>query len=205
MVESMFVLGVTGGIGSGKSEVTGYFRDHLDASVCLADSIGAKLQEKDGPAYAPIVGAFGEDILYEDGRLDRKKLASIVFNNTEQLEILDNIVHPLVANCVQNEMERSREEGKKIFVLESAILIEVGYKQFCDEVWFVKAPERTRIKRLTETRNMTETQALAVMNRQMSDEEYEKNCDYMIRNNADIETLYKRIEKRLRQLHLLED
>ena len=99
----------------------------------------------------------------------------------------------------------SRKEGKRIFVVESAILIEVGYKQFCDEVWFVKAPESTRIKRLKEARNMTQKQALAVMNRQMSDAEYEKNCDYTIKNNADLKTLFKRIEKRLRQLHLLED
>ncbi len=201
----MFVLGVTGGIGSGKSEVTGYFRDHLDAPVCQADSIGAELQKKDGPAYAPIVRAFGEDILCEDGTLDRKKLASIVFNDPEQLEILDDIVHPLVENYIQSMMAKSRTEGKKIFVVESAILIEVGYKQYCDEVWFVKAPETTRIKRLTETRNMTEEQALAVMSRQMSDAEYEKNCDYTIKNNADLETLFKRIEKRLRQLHLMED
>lgn len=201
----MFVLGVTGGIGSGKSEVTGYFRDHLDASVCQADSIGAELQKKDGPAYAPIVRAFGEDVLCEDGTLDRKKLASIVFNDPEQLEILDDIVHPLVEKNIQNMMAKSRTEGKKIFVVESAILIEVGYKQFCDEVWFVKAPETTRIKRLAETRNMTEKQALAVISRQMSDAEYEKNCDYTIKNNADLETLFRRIEKRLRQLHLMED
>ncbi|MBR0377315.1 MAG: dephospho-CoA kinase [Lachnospiraceae bacterium] len=201
----MFVLGITGGIGSGKSEVTGYFRDYLDASVCLADGIGAKLQAKDGPAYAPIVSAFGKDILCENGCLDRKKLASVVFNDAEQLKILDDIVHPLVENYIQNEMARSRTEGKKIFVVESAILIEVGYKQFCDEVWFVKAPKRIRIKRLKETRDMTESQALAVMSRQLSDEEYEKKCDYTIKNNADLETLFKRIEKRLRELNLLED
>lgn len=201
----MFVLGVTGGIGSGKSEVTCYLRDHLDASVCQADNIGAELQKKDGPAYAPIVRAFGEDILCEDGALDRKRLASIVFNDPEQLEILDDIVHPLVENYIQNMMAKSRREEKKIFVVESAILIEVGYKQFCDEVWFVKAPESVRIRRLTEARNMTEKQASAIMNRQMSDAEYEKNCDYTIKNNADLKTLFKRIEKRLRQLHLLED
>ena len=201
----MFVLGVTGGIGSGKSEVSGYFMDRHDAAVCLADGIGAKLQQKDGPAYAPIVRAFGESVLCEDGSLDRRKLASVVFNDPEQLDILNGIVHPLVESCVQDEMESARSDGKKIFVVESAILIEVGYKLFCDEVWFVKAPERTRIKRLTETRNMTETQALAVMSRQMTDEEYEKNCDYTIKNNADLETLFKRIERRLRQLHLLED
>lgn len=201
----MFVLGVTGGIGSGKSEVTGYFRERFDASVCQADSIGTELQRQEGPAYAPIVRAFGEDVLSEDGTLDRKKLASIVFNDPEQLEILDDIVHPLVENCIQNMMAKSRTAGKKIFVVESAILIEVGYKQFCDEVWFVKAPESTRIKRLAEARNMTEKQALAVMSRQMSDAEYEKNCDYTIKNNADLETLYRRIEKRLRQLHLMED
>ena len=123
----------------------------------------------------------------------------------EQLETLDDIVHPLVENYIQSKMVTSRKEGKRIFVVESAILIEVGYKQFCDEVWFVKAPESTRIKRLKEARNMTQKQALAVMNRQMSDAEYEKNCDYTIKNNADLKTLFKRIEKRLRQLHLLED
>lgn len=201
----MFVLGVTGGIGSGKSEVTGYFRDHLDAFVCQADSIGAELQKKDGPAYAPIVHTFGKDILCEDGSLDRKKLASIVFSDPEELGVLNDIVHPLVENYIQNKMTRSRIEGKKIFVVESAILIEVGYKKICDEVWFIKAPERTRIKRLTESRDMTEKQALAVMSRQMSDAEYERNCDYTIKNNADLKTLFNQIEKRLRQIHLLED
>ena len=137
--------------------------------------------------------------------VEAKKLATIVFNDPEQLETLDDIVHPLVENYIQSKMVTSRKEGKRIFVVESAILIEVGYKQFCDEVWFVKAPESTRIKRLREARNMTQKQALAVMNRQMSDAEYEKNCDYTIKNNADLKTLFKRIEKRLRQLHLLED
>ena len=196
----MFVLGVTGGIGCGKSEVLRYLESKWRARAAEADAIGFCLQKKGGPAYEPIVRLFGESILLDDGELDRTKIAGIVFHDSEKLEQLNAIVHPLVKDQIFAEMEREEAAGCPLFVVESAILIEVGYKQFCDEVWYINAPEQVRLERLFASRGMTREKAQAVMKRQLTPEQYGKACDYTIDNGGSAEQMQAQIDRRLSRI-----
>ena len=202
MSESVFVLGVTGGIGSGKSEVLKYFSSLPGAAVCRADDVGMQLQKKGGKAYEPIVNAFGREILKDDGELDRQKIGDIVFRDPDSLAVLNSIVHPLVEDQIRQEVRCSVEMGKDVFVVESAILLDVGYREFCDEVWYVRAPLETRIGRIVQTRHMSGERAAAVIERQMTDEQFCEKCDFIIDNSGDLEDMYAQIRDRLCFLHL---
>ena len=202
MSDQMFVLGITGGIGSGKSEVLRCLATMHGATICRADEVGRQLQKKGGAAYDPIVETFGEEILRPDGELDRPKLASIVFNDPAQLKVLNEIVHPLVLKEVLDFIWASSRGGSRIFALESAILLDVAYQDFCDEVWYVHTPMELRIDRIARTRNMTEEQVKSVIARQMSEREFRRYCDYTIENTGDLNDLRVSVESRLKVLGL---
>ncbi|MGN1267283.1 MAG: dephospho-CoA kinase, partial [Dorea sp.] len=120
----MKVIGITGGVGAGKSQVLEYLSNRYGATVCMADDVAKKLQKKGGECFAPIVEHFGEEILDEEGELNRSKLAGIVFTNNEELEVLNNIVHPAVKTEVKRIMNEEAQKGTDLFVLESALLVE---------------------------------------------------------------------------------
>ena len=196
----MIILGVTGGIGSGKSVVLDYLQSSKGAVICLADETGRQIQRKGGEAYGPIVRLFGEEILLENGELDRPAISRIVFHDPGRLEELNAIVHPLVERRVLEESRRAEAEGRDLFVVESAILLEVGYQRFCEEVWYVHAPEEVRLARLQKYRGMAPEAARAVMERQKSEEELKKACDVTIENGAGLEELYEQIDRHCQRL-----
>lgn len=202
MKEQLFVLGITGGIGSGKSEVLDFFRRLPGTRICQADMIGKDLQRKGAVAYDPIVEAFGTEILMENGEIDRGKLADIVFQDSVKLAVLNDIVHPLVLREVLEMIYQASQEGKRMFVLESAILLDVSYQDFCHEVWFVHTPVEVRMRRVMQQRGMSRERLLAVMSRQMSDLQYARRCNYTIDNSKDLQTLYANIRERLEELDL---
>ena len=196
----MFVLGVTGGIGSGKSAVLDYLKDEKGAAVFSADQAGRDVQRKGGAAYGPIVDLFGEDIVLDDGELDRAGISKIVFHSPEKLAELNAIVHPLVREQLSGDMERARQEGRRLFVVESAILIEVGYRQYCDEVWYVWSSPEVRIERVARQRGLDRERAETVIASQLSDEEYERGCDVTIDNSGDLESLYRMIDRQCERI-----
>ncbi len=191
----MKVIGITGGIGSGKSTVLGMLKDRYGAGIIVSDELGHLSMKKGTDTYLRIVKEFGEDILDGSGSIDRGRLSKILLSSEEKLKIQNSIVHPFVIALIREKIENFRKEGKSIAAVESAILFEAGCDSLCDEVWFVTADAEVRIRRLISDRGYTYDKAKAFICRQKSDEFFLERCSKVIYNNGDIENLSKQLEK----------
>lgn len=181
--ENMLVLGITGGIGSGKSLVTKIMKKVFHSAVIDTDSIGHELLLRNGKAYKRVVAVFGKEILSEDGEINRKKLGEIVFSERKKLEELNSIVHPLVEEEVDSRIKEAEKKGYAFVCLETALLIEVGYDKKCDEIWFVYADTETRIRRLVKKRGLSVERVKAILEKQKSEEEFKKIAHRIINNS----------------------
>ena len=179
----MKVIGITGGIGSGKSEVLEYLRREYGVYVCEADRVAKTLQQKDTDCYRAIVESFGEEILDEEGELDRAGLAEKVFVSPQLLERLNGIVHPAVKEIICQEIEAQRAAGEKMFVLEAALLLEDHYDEICDEVWFIYVDRDVRRRRLKNSRGYSDDRITAIFDSQMTRDAYLERCDRAIDNS----------------------
>lgn len=179
----MKVIGITGGVGSGKSQILDYLHDKYGATICVADDISKKLQKKGGKCYEPIIKYFGIDILDKNNEIDRSKLADIVFNDKEKLKKLNAIVHPAVKDAVREKIKREEKKKTNLFFLEAALLLEEHYEEICDELWYIHVTADRRMQRLRYARGYTEKKAEEIMQNQASEEYFFKACDRVIDNN----------------------
>lgn len=187
----MKVLGLTGGIGSGKTTVANMFRD-LNIPVYIADEEAKKLMNEDPEVIKKIRAIFGE-AAYTSGNLDRKFLAEQVFKNNELLEKLNSIVHPAVGK----NFEDWKKHQKSIYVVyEAAILFEKGGYKKCNKNLLITAPHEVRMQRVINRDNTTSTEIQARMNHQWPDEKKEKLADFIIVNDTLSET-----RKEVRKIH----
>ncbi|WP_343209015.1 dephospho-CoA kinase [Anaerolentibacter hominis] len=192
----MKVIGLTGSVGSGKSTVAAILRDQYGACLLAADEIGRKLMEPGEISYSKIVEYFGPEIVKPDKTLNRARLSGIVFGDREKLKKLNSFVHPYVTEQILTGLKAAGESGKyRLAVVESAILFEVHYEAFCDEVWYVYADGEAQKRRLKESRGYTEDKIRAVLQNQPSPEEYRKHCDFMLDNSKSLRDLEKTIKK----------
>ncbi len=180
----MKVIGITGGVGSGKTQVLEYLNDKYGASICLTDEVARRLQRKGGEVFDAIVNHFGEDILDDKGELDRQKLGSIVFTDSEELAVLNSLVHPAVKEEVKKEIRKEERRNTNLFILESALLIEDDYEEICDEVWYIHVDADIRKKRLMYARGYSEKRVDNIIASQMKKREYMMNCDRVIDNSG---------------------
>jgi dephospho-CoA kinase len=191
----MKVIGVTGGIGSGKSTVARIVCD-LGARVIDADAIARRIMKKGSRASNEIVECFGEGILNQRGGIDRKKLSSVVFRDKELVKKLNEITHKYVTDSVYRKLSRIKASGKAEYVvLEAPIPVENGFLDVVDEVWVVTADRDTRIERVVEKGNLGRDEVVDRINAQMDDEEYRKLADVVIENNGTPEELEKKVAK----------
>ncbi|ABN52119.1 MAG TPA: dephospho-CoA kinase [Hungateiclostridium thermocellum] len=188
----MRTIGVTGGIGSGKSTVSKILAD-LGAQIIDADVIARDVILKGHEAYQEIVDYFGSQILLPDGEIDRKKLAGEVFNNKDKLEILNGITHKHVAQIIIERHEILKKTGKTI-VIDAPIPIKHGFLDIVDEVWVVVADRETRIKRVMKRSGFSYEQVLERINAQLSDEYYCSLADVIIENGGTCEELRRIVE-----------
>lgn len=188
----MKVIGLTGGIASGKSTVSSIIRE-LGARIIDVDIISRGVVAKGEIAYNKIVQSFGADILLPDGEINRKKLGSIVFSDREKLELLNSITHPEITERVKKELETIRSSGAKAAVVDAAILIEMNLHKLTDSVWLVVVDRESQIKRLMERDKFSCREALNRINSQFSDEERAKYADVIIDNNRPLEEVRKTI------------
>jgi dephospho-CoA kinase len=195
----MKVLGITGGVGAGKSTVLAYLERRYQARILLADRIAYELQQPGQECYQAIVRRFGDQILQKDGAIDRGALAGIVFSDQALLGELNQIVHPAVKAWIREEISREAQRGAAPFVvIEAAILLEAHYEDLCDEVWYVFADPGVRSKRLMESRGYSKERIRGIMANQMNDDEYRKKCKFVIDNSGDfIENTYEIIDRGL--------
>lgn len=195
----MKVIILTGGIGSGKSTVSSILRG-LGAEVIDSDKLGHQVLEPGTPGWQETVDLFGREILDAQGRIDRAKLAGIVFHDPEKLQMLNRIVHPRVDKEVETLLEKFEKRGAKAAFVEMGILVEAAWMRRVDEVWIVKAPRETVLKRLKE-RGMSESAALARMAFQPPPEEKTQHKKVFIDNQGNLDDLKSQVEKLWQELH----
>ena len=197
----MKVLGITGGVGAGKSTVLGYLADRYGVRVIEADRVAHLLQQPGGGCYDAIVNCFGREILYPDGKINREILGKIVYANQDQLKVLNQIVHPAVKTCIIEAIAQERKRGAVPFVtIEAALLLEDGYDRICDEIWYIYADEKVRTKRLQSSRSYSLEKIRSVMANQRDEAGYRSGCKLVIDNSSDfVENTYEQIDKGLRE------
>jgi len=181
----MLVIGLTGSIGTGKSEAARYLAQ-LGASVIDADQVGHEAYKPQSEAWHKVVGAFGKEILDSSGEIDRRKLGAIVFSNPDQLARLNQIMHPLMASMVEHKIEDLRGQGVEVVVVEAALLFEAGWDSLVEEVWVTDSPEDVVIQRLSERNGLTQEEARKRISAQMDRSERLSRADFVIDNSRDI-------------------
>lgn len=196
----MKVYGITGGAGTGKSEVIKMLQENFGGCVIMSDEVARELMHKGNISYQLIVEYFGRDILMDDGEIDRKKLADHVFNNKEALEKLNSMTHPYVKDEIRKLIAEAEASGECRFVaLESAILLECGYEDICDEFWYVYTKPEIRRQRMKETRNYSDEKVDSVMRNQQPDEVFFEQCSFVIKNNTTLSDVYAQLKEKLDQ------
>ena len=195
----MKIIGITGGVGSGKSMVLEYLHEQYGVTVIQADLVGHEIMEPGFPAYDQVRSAFGDGVLDEDGRIDRKKLGGIVFADQARLQVLNGIIHPAVKTEILRRLRMYEEEGRAYAAVEAALFLEENYGAFCDETWYIDTSEEIRRKRLKESRGYTDERIDQILRAQLGREEYLARCQVVIENNGTARELKDRIDKRMRQ------
>lgn len=190
----MEFIGITGGVGAGKSEILRYIRENYNAKILLADEVAHDLMKPGRECYDKIVKAFpGEDIFTEDGQFDGGKLAEVIFSDDEKRERMNRIVHPAVKEEILGIYQKEKEKGKfSYFILEAALLIEEGYDKICDRLWYIDTGREIRRQRLKRSRGYSDEKIDSIFNSQLSEEECRKHAALVIDNNGTLEeTIYQ--------------
>jgi len=197
----MKVIGLTGGIGSGKSTVSQLLAE-LGAVILDADEIGHEAFKPDTEIWRQVVAAFGRQILTPDGNIDRKKLGNIVFGNPESLSRLNQIMHPRMYALAKAQLEEYRRQGTRVVVLEAPLLLEASWTSLVDEVWVTTAPEATVLKRLEERTGLSQAESLTRLRSQLPAEERLKYADVVINTDCDMDELKAQVKELWQRLEL---
>lgn len=196
----MYVIGVTGGIGCGKSHVCKYVSESYDAELLICDDIANEICEPGGRVYETLKAELPAECYNEDGTRNRKVLGDLAFKNPELLLLLNRIIHPAVKDEVKERIKAAKEKGKRLAVIEAALLIEAGYRDVCDEYWYVYTKKEFRIERLLASRPLSVEKIEDIISKQLSEEEFTKACDYVVDNNSDRDALEKRLDEKMKLL-----
>lgn len=188
----MKVIGLTGGIGSGKSTVAQFLAE-LGAVIVDLDKVGHEVLKSEGAVRERIVSEFGKDILTVGGDIDRARLGKLVFNNPEALARLNKIVHPVIDNLVNIKIEEYRRVGVDVVVLEAAAMLEADRAPQVDELWVTVAPEATVLNRLVERPDLSEEESKARIRSQMSGEKRIRRADVVIDTDCTLDELKARV------------
>ena len=188
----MLTIGLTGGIGAGKSVVADLLQQR-GAVIIDADRLGHEAYAPHSEAWAAVVAAFGTDILTPEEEIDRRKLGAIVFADAAQLERLNGIMHPIMARMVAQRQDDLRARGVAVVVVEAAVLFEAGWDALVDEVWSADAPTDTVVARLQERNGFSETEALKRINSQMPAADRNRRATVVVDNAGDLDALQRTV------------
>lgn len=189
----IYIVGLTGGIASGKSEAARYL-ESLGAHIVDADEVSRALTAQDGPALPDLRACFGDEIFFEDGQLNRAALAAIVFNDPEKRRMLDALMHPAIQKAVCDEIEKAEENGETLIYMNVPLLFETGMDALCDETWLVTVDADTQLERLMNRDEMTEQHARARIASQMPQDEKIERANVTIDNNRSLEKMYSELQ-----------
>ncbi len=206
------VIGVTGGVGAGKSTVLKILEEEYDAKLIMADNVAKELMEPGGASYEAVVKEFGEEILQEESGeddqtganvffgskaerpIDRAKLAEIVFKDDAKLALINSLTHPKVKEEILSRIDAFyKENPDAMIVVEAALLIEAGYEDILDSLWIVTADPEVRIERLMRDRGYTREKSLSIMDNQLSDDIFRAHGDVILDNSGTLEEIEAQI------------
>ncbi len=189
----MKVIGLTGGIGSGKSTAAQFLKS-LGAEVVDLDKAGHDLLKRGGGVYQQVLDAFGKDILSAGGEIDRARLGKLVFSSPDDLIRLNDIIHPAIDSRVEKKVEESRRKGVKVVVFEAAAMLESGRTFLVDELWVITAPVPAVLGRIKERSGYSDEEARRRIGSQLTNEERIRKADVVINNEGTLEELKVKVK-----------
>ncbi len=196
----MRIIGITGGVGAGKSTVLSLLKELCCCRIIMADDVAKGLMVKDGVLGAAAVELFGSEAFNADGSLNTAHISGIMYNNQDIKSRWNGIVHPAVNKAIYDELDSAAESGLYDFAfVEAALLIENGYDRICDEIWYIHASVEERLKRLSDNRGYSNDKSLSIMNCQLSEAEFRQKCSYVIDNGVSVEFTRKQLENKLEE------
>lgn len=194
----MEVIGITGGVGAGKSEILSYLSAHTNCRIIIADKVAHDLEKRGTACYEQIVELLGNEIVAEDGEIDKAKMAARIFTNRELLTQVNEIVHPAVKKYIIDQIVEERKAGRLDYLfIEAALLIEDGYLEIVDDMWYIHTDDKIRRERLKISRGYTDEKIDSIMKEQLSEEEYYRYCSTVIDNSKTLEGAYGQIDEKL--------
>lgn len=200
----MKLIGITGGVGAGKSQILSYIKDRCNCRILLADQAAHTVKEPGQPCYEKLVKLLGREILKNDGQIDRTRMAAAIFADGELLRRVNEIIHPAVKEYILSEIHREeRAGGIDAFFVEAALLIEDGYEQVLDELWYIYADSKVRRQRLEDSRGYSAEKIGQIFSSQLSEEEFRAHCKVVIDNSRSLSDTYMQIDQKLKEAGLL--
>ena len=194
----MKIIGITGGVGAGKSYILDYIQENYKARIIKTDEAAELLRTPGHRCYEKIVELLGNAILNENKTINKNKMAELIFSNQEKLEKINGIIHPEVNRYVMEEIEKEKIAGENdYFFIESALLIENHYDEICDELWYIDTKEEIRRERLKKNRGYSEEKISDIISKHLSEEEFKKHCQVILDNNGEKQTVYKQIDRNM--------
>lgn len=191
-------IGITGGIGAGKSEILQYIKKHYKSEIYLADEVAHLVKEPGTECYRQLVELLGAEVLEPDGQINKATMAAKIFANQDILDRVNEIVHPAVKNFLIARYEEAKDNPEvELFFVEAALLIEAGYKELVDELWYIYARREIREERLRNNRGYSEERIANIISKQLSEEEFRRECDFVIDNSGKLTDSYRQIDKKL--------
>ncbi|MBQ8816823.1 MAG: dephospho-CoA kinase [Lachnospiraceae bacterium] len=195
----MKVIGITGGVGSGKSALLHAISEEYNCRILLADDIANFLKEPGQRCYEPLVYLLGHGVLDEEGYFDRQKMADLIFGNEALLELVNLVVHPAVKQYIREVIEGERQKGQVEFCfVEAALFIEAGYRDMVDSLWYIFATEEVRVQRLLEGRGYSLEKIHSIMKNQLQEEVFRAKCDVVIDNSSTLEEAMAQVRPELK-------
>ena len=192
----MKVIGITGGVGAGKSTILSILKENTNCIIIMADDLAKSLCLKGERCYEPLIELLGRDVLEDSGEINKSKMADRIFNNPSLLEAVNGIIHPAVKCYIKEQIESEKTNGVyDYFFIEAALLIEDGYKEIVDEMWYIYTSEEVRRKRLKESRGYSDSKIDNILKSQLSDKEFRDNSDFVIDNSNSKEDSFLQIMK----------
>lgn len=186
------VIGITGGVGAGKSTVLEILEKDYHAQIIQADEVAHLLMKPGQVCYQEIIDAFGDEIVSEDKSFNKRAISDLIFKNKENQEVMNRIVHPAVKAKIK---EMIQESSYELIVVEAALLIEAGFRDICDEFWYIYVSTQERVKRLYEKRGYSEVKSYSMIQNQLSHAQFLKHCEHVVDNSGTIEDTRKEIAR----------
>lgn len=194
----MRLIGITGGVGAGKSTLLEYIKAHYLCRIYLADEVAHAVKEPGQSCYEALVALLGREVLEDNGRIHKGRMAEKIFQDENLLEQVNAIVHPAVQEYLLERVREARQDGRvELFFIEAALLIECGYRDIVDEMWYIHAGEDARRKRLEEGRGYSPEKTGRIMESQLTEQQFRAGSDFVIDNSKTPEESYRQIRGRL--------